>query len=324
MSAIEHIPPALRARLPELDGLDENSEPRATCENCVMVARPPQRDPGSPWAFFDDLRCCTHHPALPNYLLGRALARQPAAGLIRRRMDDRQGVSAWGIRPQQPPLSPAALEHRFGRDPALICPFWVGGQLACGIWYDRTASCRTWFCRHEEGHHGAQRWWRMGDVLSALEVRLGAYFVRIGDAPADDAPIADLLAWYAWCAQRAARFDESDAAAIELAGLERVRGDLVRLRTPAERALPERLVPAVSGMQIEGESVRLAGYSSYDAALVPRATLAFLALLDGVRPWREALAQSDPAVDEDVVRALFRIGALEAADDSGAGGSVAG
>src|SRR5690606_13280506 len=127
---------------------------------------------------------------------------------VHTRLRERAGVSAWGIRPPRPAPRPLDLEQRFGRDPALRCPFWVGGALACGIWADRTGSCRTWFCRHEQGLHGASRWWRRGDVLAALESRLGAFLVTeaaeaagsAGGPPAAGAPIPALLAWYEQCA----------------------------------------------------------------------------------------------------------------------------
>jgi hypothetical protein len=317
-----HLPAALRARVPELagpEGPGHSEEPRADCTRCVMVPARAAEDPGAPWAFAGDLRCCTHHPALPNFLVGRILRRRDAGNeRVRARLEERAGVSAWGIRPPRPPgrqplrppLRQIDLEQRFGRDPDLRCPFWVGGALACGIWDDRTGSCRTWFCRHEQGLHGARRWWRRGDVLAALEARLGSFFVAEGAPPAEDAPLDALLAWYDWCAGRAERFDASDAARIDLGELEPLRSELVALRAPAAQALPEVLVPAVSALRDEVDGVRIAGYSSYDAIVLPRAVLAFLARLDGARTWREALAAS-PGLDEAAVRELYRIGALE-------------
>lgn len=313
-----HLPQTLLARVPELSGPEgpgDSEEPRADCTRCVMVPASAAEDPGPPWAFADDLRCCTHHPALPNFLVGRILRRGGAgAERVHVRLEERAGVSAWGIRPPRPSLRPIELEQRFGRDPGLRCPFWVGGALACGIWTDRTGSCRTWFCRHEQGLHGARRWWRRGDVLAALEARLGSFLVADGAAPADGAPVAALLAWYEQCATRVDRFDAADAARIDrdgLDGLAPLRSELVTLRVRPPDALPEVLVPAVSAMHEEPGGVRIAGYSSYDAIVAPRAVLAFLGRLDGTRTWREALAASGPGLDERTVRELYRIGALE-------------
>jgi hypothetical protein len=53
--------------------------------------------------------------------------------------------------------------------------------------------------------------------------------------------------------------------------------------------------------------VLLAGYSTFDAALVPATIFAFLARLDGATPWRAALTTD---VTEATVRELFRIGAI--------------
>jgi hypothetical protein len=311
----DHLPRALLERVPELEGPGGpggSEEPRADCTRCVMVPAGPAEDPGAPFAFGEHLRCCTHHPALPNFLVGRILRRGGAgAERVHARVAERAGVGAWGIRPPRPPLQPSELEQRFGRDPALLCPFWVGGALACGIWTERTGSCRTWFCRHEQGLHGATRWWRRGDVLAALEARLGSFLVTEGAPPATDAPTTALLAWYEQCAARVDRFDAADAARIELDGLAPLRSQLVTLRARPPDALPEVLVPAVSAVHDEPGGVRVAGYSSYDALLAPRAVLAFLARLDGTRTWRQALAASAPDLDETTVRELYRIGALE-------------
>lgn len=158
--------------------------------------------------------------------------------------------------------------------------------------------------------HGARRWWRRGDVLGALEVRLGDFLLAEGAPPADDAPVDALLAWYDWCATRVDRFDEADAARIDLTGLEPLRSDLVTLRVPRPRALPAVLVPAVSDLRMEPAGVRIAGYSSFDSIVLPHAALTFLGRLDGTRTWQEALAGL-PHLDEAMVRELHRIGAIE-------------
>jgi hypothetical protein len=316
----DHLPRALLARVPELSGPEGpggSEEPRADCTRCVMAPASAAEDPGAPWAFAENLRCCTHHPALPNFLVGRILRRGGAgAARVHARLEELAGVSAWGIRPPRPAPRPIDLEQRFGRDPDLLCPFWIGGALACGIWTERTGSCRTWFCRHEQGLHGARRWWRRGDVLGALEARLGSFLVTEGGAgagsppPAPDAPVAALLAWYEQCATRVDRFDAADAARIDLDGLAPLRSELVALRVRPPDGLPEVLVPAVSAMHEEPGGVRIAGYSSYDAIVAPRAVLAFFGRLDGTRTWRQALTGA-PELDESTVRELYRIGALE-------------
>ena len=144
-----------------------------------------------------------------------------------------------------------------------------------------------------------------------MEKRLGDFLLAEGAPPADDAPVDALLDWYGWCATRVDRFDAADAARIDLAGLEPLRSDLVTLRVPRARALPAVLVPAVSNMRVEPNGVRIAGYSSYDAIMVPHAALAFLGRLDGARTWQEALAGLGH-MDETIVRELHRIGAIEA------------
>ncbi|WP_428264165.1 hypothetical protein [Haliangium sp.] len=356
-SLLSYLPAAARARLRVLDTFTEHEgapapddaapsgaapgggvslqtplqpEPRAACDRCVMVPVHPDRDPGAPWAFDDGLRCCTHHPAVPNFLVGRTLMRGgPGVERVRARLATPASVSAWGIRaPPDRPADTHTLELRFGRDPDLLCPFWTGGALACGIWPERTASCRTWFCKHERGFDGAQRWWRLGDLLSALERALGRFCVDVGAAPESDATTDQWLDWYRWCAARVDEFDHADAERLDLSSCEAPRQRLVALRV-RPRSMPAVLVPAISALHEHAGGVLIAGYSSYDAVLAPRAIFAFLALLDGTCPWREALARTtrerpDPRaaapglahLDEALIRELYRIGALEPASQT--------
>jgi len=53
-------------------------ETRATCDDCAMCdksGKPSSEGEGLETAFFQpDLKCCTYHPTLPNYLVGAVLS----------------------------------------------------------------------------------------------------------------------------------------------------------------------------------------------------------------------------------------------------------
>ena len=133
-SVFDHLPATVRALVPELDdGWD--GEPRADCARCPMVALDGVAPP--PWSFDGEMRCCTAHPTLANFLLGRAIARgEPGRSRIIRRLAEPDGVSARGI---EWPAAYAAryrttVDDGFGRDRLLRCPYWVGASTpaACG------------------------------------------------------------------------------------------------------------------------------------------------------------------------------------------------
>ncbi|MCA9679100.1 MAG: hypothetical protein KC464_28990, partial [Myxococcales bacterium] len=190
-----HLPEAVRARLPALDDPAWQGEARADCARCPMAAAGGPH----PWAFSPETRCCTAHPSLANFLVGRALGRAgPGPALIRARLADPDGVTAFGIEPS------AARERRyrdtidvaFGRDVTLRCPYWVGGDHSCGVWHDRGATCRAWFCKHDHGLVGAVAWSRASFLVSELEGRIARWCVGAGGAPADPADAAAWIAWY--------------------------------------------------------------------------------------------------------------------------------
>ena len=49
-------------------------EERATCSNCEMCDKGNMPEGVSAVYFRPDLKCCTYHPSLPNYLTGAILA----------------------------------------------------------------------------------------------------------------------------------------------------------------------------------------------------------------------------------------------------------
>jgi hypothetical protein len=328
------LPTAVRELVGELDA-GWVDEPRVDCDACPMVAA---HDAGIAYPFSTgpDVRCCTAQPNLASFLVGRALAEPASAALIARRIANRDGVSAWGIRAVTgyDELFTARALKGFGKDLELRCPFWVGGQHSCGIWAARSARCRGFFCRHERGLAGAQSWSQATGLAVAVESALAEHLAAtLPDAPDATADDAQLLAWFARCAAAADALDRDAAVAViarvppvvaaaELAGAAAAarlagsqRGQLI-VRLRAHRPPIARvLVPAVSATQRAGGDVLIAGYSTFDWVRAPVAVFALLAGLDGTTPWRDALtaartATSEPRLDDALVRELHRVGAL--------------
>lgn len=319
-SPFAQLPAAIRAHLGALaDGWPD--EQRSTCAACPLVA---EGDAGVayPFSMAREARCCTAQPNLANFLVGRA----GDHAVVRARLDNRDGVSAWGVRAVAgyDDAFPLRAKQGFGRDVGMRCPFWVGGDHACGVWLGRSARCRAFFCRHDRGLAGALSWSQAAGLGVAIEAAIAEHFVAtLGGAPAADARADELLAWYARCARAADVLGETDALAIVRAlppqaadpAADRIvtspRGKLIAKLRVHGAAIADVLVPAVSAVQHHGDRVLVAGYSTFDAVSAPPSVFALLARLDGATPWRTALAElADPALDEALVRELRRAGAL--------------
>ena len=319
-SPFAQLPAAIRARLGDLvEGWPEES--RSTCAACPLVAEG-EAGVAYPFSMARDARCCTAQPNLANFLVGRV----GDSPVVRARLGNRDGVSAWGIRAVTgyDETFPTRAKEGFGRDVGMRCPFWVGGDHACGVWAGRSARCRAFFCRHDRGLAGALSWSQAAGLGVSLEAAVASYFVTaLGAAPAVDASIADLLAWYARCASAADVLGDAEAleivrtvppAAAEATPdriVESPRGRLIKKLRIYKVAVADVLVPAVSAIARHGDRVLVAGYSTFDAVSAPPSVFALLARLDGATPWRTALDElADPALDEALVMELRRAGAL--------------
>jgi hypothetical protein len=294
----------LEALVPESS--DAGSEPRADCARCPMVAAEPAAH-----AFAADTRCCTYHPVIPNFRAGQALARDDrGAALLRRRLQAPDGVGVLGIDP------PAAFtriygdDHRrdFGRNRALRCPLYTGGELTCSIWRDRPGECRTWFCKHDHGLPGALAWARLGDALAIAETLVARACAAGGQAPRTGAPAADWETWFRACAERADRLTAAELPAS--AELEAARAELHRARAAIRPSVPDLLRPAITRAEPADGGLRVTGYSPHDAVIAPPALFELLARLGHGARWRDAL-DPDRGLDETLVMELYRIGALE-------------
>jgi hypothetical protein len=285
-------------------------EARSDCAHCpVAQAPPPATAYPWPWRIDRETRCCTFHPTLFNFLLGRALARGgDGAERVLARIAMIDGVTHLGIGPPAGWLERFDRGNAFGRDVSLRCPYWVRGEYSCSIWLDRPSVCRAWHCRHDHGPEGSVAWKQLGLAVNDAEEAIARRVALLGTPPA--ASTTDVTTWADWyrsCAERAETLDVPANPAIDAA-----RADLVQIRT-RRPALPDLLVPAVSAMWRDAEAdsrVLLAGYSPLDSVDCPPTIFVFLAKLDGATPWRTALT---PEITEHLVAELVRVGALKPA-----------
>jgi len=166
-------------------------EAAATCSDCAMVQKA-----GAPalagYYFSPRSKCCTHHPHLPNYLVGGLLrSRSPALAegrrRVRRRIAARLAVRPQGIlRPQKyTVLLKKTEKDAFGRSGFLVCPYYEPKKGQCTIWPFRNGTCCTWFCKHAAGEDGRAFWGALKAYLQSAENALVQYALhQMGWEPA--------------------------------------------------------------------------------------------------------------------------------------------
>lgn len=301
----DSLPEPLLRLVPEVEGVVWPSELRATCGACPLLDDPRER-------FSPETRCCTYHPRLWNWQVGRALRRDDAgAALVRARIEAGGGVDATGVAP------PAGWRERyfsprmgFGRDVAMRCPYWVGGAESCGIWRDRNATCRTWFCRHDDGPAGQRLWSALRAALDRAEASLGERCLRELTPPR----AGDAAVWAGWFVACAAHVDSlGDIEPPE--GLHELRAAIRAAADRRDVPVPACPMPAVRDQDADGSHLLLFGYSRYDPFPAPPGVVELLVRLDGHTPWQAALAGAEAVVGplgDGLVERLWRAGLLAA------------
>ena len=138
-------------------------ETKATCNNCAMCPKPGEEI--GPLHFRPDVKCCSFHPNLPNYLVGGILSGtdselEEGRNLIREQIKNRIGVEPKGILPSRKwsLLYEMAHHKSFGKTQTLICPYFEQKEGNCTIWPFREAVCSTFFCKYERGEDGKRFW----------------------------------------------------------------------------------------------------------------------------------------------------------------------
>lgn len=322
------LPSHYAAFLPDFFDSPAPQEPKATCEQCAMCAPAGVQPDASPFVFFHpDIKCCTFHPVLPNYLAGAVLEESNDAEGCRR-MSDRihagDGVSAqWITPPQEYNEHFSAQRHRgFGRDARFLCPYFSREHHNCSIWAWRDAVCATFFCKYEKGEDGQAFWRALRDYLGLIEGALSRWALKqaCGQRPVTDCfpgREADFFR-QTWRAVRALA-EGTSTSRPELPGadaLKRLQDAYARLGVVS---LPRRLVPNPEMKRypaVDG-SVFVISYNSYEPLQLPGEVLTALSEFTAGRSVREArqavITNHGLSLEDDLLRRLVRFRVLVAA-----------
>jgi hypothetical protein len=178
-----HMPALYRSWLPPFFDRPALVEARATCADCAMCARS-ELDEAAPEAGFfrPDVKCCSYHPTLPNYLVGAALQDttpelEAGRATLRAKIAARVGVTpAWLSAPRKLlVLYEASRESSFGRSDAILCPYFERASGNCTVWAYRESVCATFFCKHVAGAAGHAFWSALRRYLAHVEAALARY-----------------------------------------------------------------------------------------------------------------------------------------------------
>jgi hypothetical protein len=275
----------------------------------------PERDAEDEATFNPDTRCCTYHPTLANFLVGRILRRTDAGSFrMRQRLQPPNDGLAWigveGVRWRE--RLNARGRFDFGNDVDLLCPFYAAGEFGCTIWRDRGAVCRTWHCKHTDGPRAHELWVGLKKLIGYLDLHLAKWCVNQGTPRKLPRTSREWARWYIRCADRLDGVTSSELR-VALPDLEAYWDAIVR-RDGQRVPMPEVLIPSVGRFDREGEVIRLLGYSMYDPIDVPRNVFVFLSKLDGTTPWQDAMtaarAEGLTWLDEARVAEMWRVGVV--------------
>lgn len=161
----------------------------ATCLDCAMCAKTPE-DAASGSGFFNPTtKCCTYFPAVPNFLVGRAMDVDTPGGAVLRGFVEADStkeaiVTLRGVMASTKHsilYSSMGMGSGFGQEEALLCPYAIDrdtpeGPL-CGIWQHRNAVCSTYFCKHVRGGTGRHFWMSIRNLISHVELALSWWAV---------------------------------------------------------------------------------------------------------------------------------------------------
>lgn len=243
-----HLPEVYRSRLPAFFDRPPIVETRATCSDCAMCDKAGPAEAVAPVGggfFRPEVKCCSYHPTLPNFLAGAALQDASSGGAegrrrLRAKVSARIGVTpVWLEAPRKfLVLYDAARESSFGRSDALLCPYFERDTATCSIWAHRESVCATFFCKHVAGAAGHAFWGALKRYLSHVEASLARYAAEsvlegppapdlprtkltredLEDRPPDDAGYA--ATWGRWVGREEAFYGECAVVAASLGATE--------------------------------------------------------------------------------------------------------
>lgn len=162
----------------ELMGLNP-IETKATCDNCLCSQNKNAKLP----KYRSDLKCCTFHPFMPNYLIGEILSAASVADefkeMIRQKIQQREYALPMGI------FAPVNYQYEFlnrefqdfGNKESFLCPYFSKQNNNCGVWQFRGSVCTSYFCLSDRNDSGMRFWEAFGDYLNGLEMTLSQEFM---------------------------------------------------------------------------------------------------------------------------------------------------
>ncbi|MHC1726089.1 MAG: hypothetical protein AB9866_08815 [Syntrophobacteraceae bacterium] len=186
MSTDTALPPLYAKWMEQLLGASIAAETEADCFECSMTGTGSSADRVAGLSYYrPETKCCTYHPLLPGFLVGRILRENGPHGELARAELERRIDSGVGVIPTTIEASPLFKmtyaknpKGLFGKTAGLRCPHYLdkeGG--ACGIRSNRPGICATWFCKHSCGRRGIRFWNGMRDLLRSIEHELSLWCV---------------------------------------------------------------------------------------------------------------------------------------------------
>lgn len=167
------IAPFFKDLIPEsILGWDIN-ETKSTCHSCAM-ARPHYR---GKYPYREDLKCCTFHPFIPNFLAGAILEDKTfmeGADVIKKMIHANENALPIGL------IAPVDYQidfnkrkqGEFGQKQQWLCPYYNQSSNRCNIWKYRGVVCTTFFCKPVHRTRGKIFWKTLSDYLSYVEMAL--------------------------------------------------------------------------------------------------------------------------------------------------------
>lgn len=338
------LPPIYGPLLPSFFDRPAIAEERATCGDCAMCDKSDKSDKSGAAddklaiAFFrPDIKCCSYHPTLPNYLVGCILSDESASletgrARMRQKIAGRIGVTPeWLAAPRKYlVLLAAARESSFGRADALLCPYYERESGGCSIWRHRESVCATFFCKHVAGATGHAFWTALRRYLEHVERTLARYAARsvaddvvepdtprnvltredLEDRPPSDAEYARF--WREWvgreegfyveCARRVRALTREDfARLVDPGGAELLAAALARHADVTLPRLATRLVLNPDMRVVPGAGgVAVTTYSRYDSLFLSQDLYDALSQFTGREPVKIVLERLRREHDVDL------------------------
>jgi len=141
-------------------------ESKATCGACIQVPR-----------YENHLKCCTFHPFLPNYLVGKILLEEQESpsfisNVMKHKISNRVYALPIGI---TAPISYQVdfnkyKDKKFGKNPDWLCPYYNLQNQNCGIWENKGSVCTSFYCESSKGKKGKVFWEKSLNYLSYIEM----------------------------------------------------------------------------------------------------------------------------------------------------------